>query len=100
MDSYIYQANYWFQYSAAELLLALVWLLAVYFLPAFIAFRRRHKNRIAILVINIFLGFSIVGWLVAAAWALTGEIELNEDVDETAPKEQRPRVPPTLDKDV
>lgn len=40
-----------------------------YFLPTFIAYRRRHKNRTAILVLNIFLGWTLIGWIVALVWS-------------------------------
>ena len=43
----------------------------VYFVPSYIAYRRKHKNRVAILVLNIFLGWSLIGWIVALVWSLT-----------------------------
>ncbi len=45
--------------------------LFIYLLPAFIAYQRRHANRHAILVINLFLGWSIIGWLGALIWSAT-----------------------------
>lgn len=42
-----------------------------YFLPAFIAFRRQHHNRGAILAVNLLLGWSFIGWVVALIWSLT-----------------------------
>lgn len=42
-----------------------------YLLPAFIAYQRWHANRHAILVINLFLGWSIIGWLGALIWSAT-----------------------------
>lgn len=45
--------------------------LFVYLLPAFIAYQRWHANRHAILVINIFLGWSVIGWLGALIWSAT-----------------------------
>ena len=47
----------------------------VYFLPSIIAFRRKHRNRVAILVINIFLGFTGIGWVAALVWAVYRETE-------------------------
>jgi nicotinamide riboside transporter PnuC len=37
-------------------------LAALYKLPSFIAFQRNHKNRIPLLVINFFFGWSFIGW--------------------------------------
>lgn len=43
----------------------------LYFLPAFIAFRREHHNRMAILILNIFLGWTFLGWVAALIWSFT-----------------------------
>lgn len=45
--------------------------LAVYFAPTIIGLLRHHPNMAPILVVNIFLGWSIIGWVVALAWAFT-----------------------------
>lgn len=42
---------------------------AFYFIPSFIGWN--HKNQGAIVAINIFLGWTFVGWVVALVWALT-----------------------------
>ena len=43
----------------------------LYFLPAVIAFLRTHHNRYAILLLNIFLGWTFLGWLASLVWAST-----------------------------
>ena len=45
--------------------------LIAYFFPAIVAGVRRHHNEGAILVINFFLGWTLVGWFAALAWAAT-----------------------------
>lgn len=57
-----------------------IWLLLligplIYFLPSIIAFRRKHLNRVAILVVNVFLGFTGIGWVAALVWAVYRETE-------------------------
>ena len=42
-----------------------------HFIPYYIASARNHPNKYPILAINLFLGWSIVGWVVALVWALT-----------------------------
>lgn len=44
-------------------------LLALYFLPSLMA-GTQHKDLKAIVVVNLFLGWTIVGWVVALAWAV------------------------------
>jgi hypothetical protein len=42
----------------------------LYFLPTFIAFGRRHPNRIPILILNVLFGATIIGWILLLIWAL------------------------------
>ena len=44
--------------------------LAIYFLPTIIAAARRKYNLLLILLLNIFLGWTLVGWIVALVLAL------------------------------
>lgn len=42
----------------------------IYFLPTIIACERGHKNALAIFVLNILLGWSIIGWAIALIWSV------------------------------
>jgi len=42
----------------------------MYFIPTIIAVVRRRTNTVSIAALNIFLGWSVVGWVVALVWAL------------------------------
>ncbi len=42
--------------------------IAVYFLPTIVAFKRSHRNRWIILLLNIF-GATIILWVIALIWA-------------------------------
>jgi hypothetical protein len=44
--------------------------LAIHFLPTIIAAVRRVRNLGWIFTVNIFLGWTLVGWVVALIWAL------------------------------
>lgn len=49
-----------------------MWLLVnalFYFVPSFIALYRRTNNRFGIVALNLFLGWTVIGWLVAFMWA-------------------------------
>ena len=50
----------------------------VYFLPSFIAFSRAHKDRFMIFLINIFLGWTFLGWVWALIWSLKKQISRTE----------------------
>ena len=45
-------------------------LIALHFLPGIIASRRNHRNALAIWLVNIFFGWTLIGWVVALIWAL------------------------------
>lgn len=53
----------------------IVWVIILwaYFLPALIAWRKNHRQSSAIFALNLFLGWSGVGWLGSLVWALTNE---------------------------
>jgi hypothetical protein len=46
----------------------------LYFIPAIVAFCRKKTNRAAILAVNIFLGWTFLGWVVALVWALAVDV--------------------------
>lgn len=43
----------------------------LYFLPTLIAHSRKHPNENAIGVFNFFLGWTILGWILALVWSQT-----------------------------
>ena len=43
--------------------------LILYFLPSIIALARGKRDMLAIFLLNLFLGWSVVGWIVALVWA-------------------------------
>ena len=54
----------------------IVWILAVvlqaaYFLPLIIAKNRQHRQLLAIGVLNLFAGWTVIGWIGALFWAHT-----------------------------
>ena len=48
---------------------------AVYFIPTWIALRRHHRSAIAVMMVNIFTGWTVAGWVVALGWAIIGDRE-------------------------
>lgn len=41
----------------------------LYFLPWIIAGQRDHPNNAAIGLLNLFLGWTLIGWVIALVWA-------------------------------
>ena len=47
----------------------------LYFLPAITASERNHRNAGAIGILNIFTGWTFLGWVICLVWAATNDIE-------------------------
>jgi hypothetical protein len=49
------------------------WLLILggYFLPTIVARMRQHRQTLAIGMLNLFAGWTFIGWVVALVWACT-----------------------------
>jgi T4 superinfection immunity protein len=42
-----------------------------YWLPSFVAIARGHQSWWAIVALNLFLGWTVLGWIFALVWSLT-----------------------------
>jgi hypothetical protein len=47
--------------------------LVIYFLPTMIAVARGHKNWVPIFILNLFLGWTFLGWIGAFVWCFTAQ---------------------------
>jgi len=58
--------------------------LAVYIVPIIIAFIRKHNNFVPICLLNVFTGWTFLGWLAALLWSLNSDVQQVEEnrVDE------------------
>lgn len=45
--------------------------LLIYFVPSYIAIKKDHKSKAAIILLNIFLGWSVIGYIVALVWSMS-----------------------------
>ena len=52
--------------------ISLTGLFALYFMPTIIAYCRDHRNYASIFVVNLFLGWTLIGWVLSLAWSLSG----------------------------
>lgn len=51
--------------------LLLIFFLFLYFFPTIVAAKRQHRSAGAVFVLNLFLGWTFLGWVAALVWALT-----------------------------
>ena len=57
--------------ASIVLLIAAFFLFGLYFIPTVIALARKRHNSLAIFVLNFFLGWSLIGWVIALVWAVS-----------------------------
>jgi hypothetical protein len=63
------------RYGAGDFVAVLLVLVAsAYFLPTIIAAIRKHNNTAAILLLNLFVGWTFLGWVAALIWASTDNV--------------------------
>ena len=55
--------------DAVQGLILLFIIVAVYFAPSIFATRRGHPNSLPIIIVNVFFGWTLIGWVAALAWA-------------------------------
>jgi hypothetical protein len=64
--------------------------LLLLFLPTYVAFRRKHRNRVAILILNILLGWWGIPWIIFLVWAFSGNTEDDVYYVEVPPSQYPP----------
>lgn len=63
------------EYRGVPVFILVIAGLCVNSVPSLIAWHRKHRNFVALLALNIFLGWTLVGWVAALVWALYREPE-------------------------
>jgi len=56
--------------EASILIVFFIVAVSVYFIPTIVAKVRNHHNTMAIFLLNLFLGWSLLGWVAALVWAV------------------------------
>lgn len=55
-------------------------LLVLYFAPTVNAVRRDHPNKVSIIVLNVLLGWTLLGWIVALVWSYSAQQKVIAEV--------------------
>lgn len=69
---WVFLESFWWGLGAGILMVLCLW---VAFLPLWIARVRKHPHSLAIFLINLLLGWTLLFWLVALIWAFVGKEE-------------------------
>jgi len=46
----------------------------LYFLPSILAYARSKRDRAAILILNLLLGWTAIGWVIALVWSIKADV--------------------------
>lgn len=76
-------------------LILLLIAIGLYFIPSMVAFDRNIPNRNSVLVINLLLGWTLLGWVAALAMAVSGERRKAPGDGESAAQTPRTTQPET-----
>jgi hypothetical protein len=52
-------------------IITIVTIFCLYFLPTIIAYRRKHRQKDPIFLINLFLGWTFICWIVSLIWSVS-----------------------------
>ena len=70
-------------------LISFLILVAIYFIPFFIALGRGIKNKVSVFFLNLFLGWTVVGFLVLLFYASLTDVKTNQSVSEFISKRKK-----------
>lgn len=69
--------------GSTELGILIIPFLIIYFIPTMIAFSRNSPNKIGVFLLNLFLGFTFIGWIVALIWAFSSKAKTTIIINNT-----------------
>lgn len=55
-------------------LLYLIVSIVIYFIPTIIAYKQKHYSLRNLFLVNLLLGWTFIGWVIAFVWALVPDI--------------------------
>jgi hypothetical protein len=62
-------------FGSTSTILMLIVVIVIYILPTLIAFGREHPHRQDLLVLNLLLGWTLIGWVGVFLWATLARAE-------------------------
>lgn len=61
--------------EALFLPLLIVVCFVLYFLPAMVANKRKHRSKNSVFLANLFFGWTLLGWVICLIWSASGNVE-------------------------
>lgn len=56
----------------------LMWVigLTIYFVPSIVAHKKDHKQKLPIILVNVFFGATLIGWVGALVWCFISPVDV------------------------
>lgn len=58
----------------------------LYFIPSINAYWKKKRNKTAVLTLNFFLGWTVIGWIVALIWSSTNDAPAAVVIEKHSPQ--------------
>ena len=68
-----------------ETIIIVALIFGAYFLPSINAYSKKKRNKGAVLTLNFFLGWTVIGWIVALIWSTTNDAPAQVVVEKHTP---------------
>ncbi len=68
--------------AVIRVVIGLILMVSLVLLPSGIALIRRHRNFVPILLLNVLLGITGIGWIAALIWSFTSNVKEKRSVIE------------------
>ena len=68
--------------TTVRIIIGIFLMLTLFFIPTGVALIRRHNNFIPILLVNLLLGVTGLGWIIALIWSFTANVQETRSVKE------------------
>jgi len=65
-----------------------VFAVVAYFLPSIVAQSRGHQSKLAIFVLNLLLGWTVIAWIACLVWSCTGLAGKERDIQRQLAEKQ------------
>jgi hypothetical protein len=60
--------------ASGAMVVLFILFLGGYFVPSIVALVKKKRNTGAIVLVNVLLGWTVIGWIVALVWAVTNDV--------------------------
>jgi hypothetical protein len=65
-------------------IIGFIWIIGIwiwiYLLPAYVAWSRYHNNTLAVFMVTLLFGWSVIGWCIGLVWACTKDTARPEHI--------------------